>query len=156
MRHIVTVTEVHVLEDIQSVQILIGGFMFQIIKKRKMVTVTSYRIEFYKRIDGTDDYDDTWGFSFPCDEKGIIKDFECDAARKNYENVSADPEFVRALKKYEHQYTEPAVAKCRCGNTFSVTDRFYGCCECEECGQWYTLSGQEVLPPVEQMELADW
>lgn len=130
--------------------------MFQIIKERERVTEISYSIEFYKKLNDTGAYDDSWGFSFPCDKEGNLLEFTCEEAKKNYKEVSADTSFIRKFNKYTHSYTAPAIAKCRCGNKFEVINQFYGCCECDRCGQWYTLSGQEVIPPNEQMRLVEW
>ena len=132
--------------------------MFQIIKERKQVTETSYEMNYYRKLEGSgDEYDKNFCYSYPCNEKGVIdKESLCKEAAETYEIVSADDGYVPVFEKIVHRYTEPAQAKCRGGNIFTVKDMFYGCCECDACGQWYNLFGQEVIPPDEQRRCYDW
>lgn len=44
-------------------------------------------------------------------------------------------------------YKPPAYGTCHCGGTVELTDEYMGACECPNCGQWYNLFGQELLPP---------
>ena len=51
-------------------------------------------------------------------------------------------------------YREPAHGICRCGEEVTLIDEYMGSCQCENCGQWYNLFGQELLPPNQWEE--DW
>lgn len=42
-----------------------------------------------------------------------------------------------------------AIGECKCGAEVPLMDQYMGACECPGCGQWYNLSGQELLPPEE-------
>ena len=104
---------------------------------------TQYEIRFF--------YDKTGGFAFPCDENGkIFKDDLTDAAKENYLWCLEHPEkfqYYNKLTSWERRYTEPATGICKCGHRIELYDQYLGACECPHCGQWYSLSGQELLPP---------
>ena len=103
-------------------------------------TITEYEIAFD---DGANN-----GFAFPCDADGnLLPMHEC--AMKNYKNCMAHPEkFERWNKKIRlhRRYKENAHGRCICGREVVLWDQYYGSCECE-CGRWYNLFGQELLPP---------
>ena len=91
------------------------------------------------------------GFGFPCDEDGkILDDLPNPQAYKNYQYCLEHPEkFVRFNKviRKRWRYKEPGKGKCKCGNTVVLVNEYMGACQCDRCGQWYNLSGQELLDP---------
>ena len=98
------------------------------------------------------------GLCFPCDENGNIPDDLSPAALDNYNWALQNPDrFVRFNKVVKDSWTvrEPAHGTCHCGNEVYLHDEYYGACQCDECGQWYNLSGQELLPPEDWQENLD-
>ena len=92
------------------------------------------------------------GFSFPCDVNGklLYSEKETPEAYKNLRYCLEHPEeFVRFNKVVEdrHSVKYNAHGTCECGNKVVLWDQYYGACQCEKCGQWYNLFGQELLPP---------
>jgi hypothetical protein len=113
-------------------------------------TVTEYNLVF------DDGYNN--GYSFPCDENGNLFDDLQPAAIENYQWCLEHPDkFVRFNKviKYDYRVKEDAHGICYCGNLVYLYDEYYGACQCDQCGQWYNLSGQELLPPEEWQENFD-
>lgn len=89
------------------------------------------------------------GFGFPCDAQGNVPDDLNQNAKDNLAFCLAHPEnFKRFNKvvKYEWKYCEPARGTCTCGREVELWDEYYGACSCD-CGKWYNLFGQELLPP---------
>ena len=89
------------------------------------------------------------GFGFPCDKDGNPAPDMHECAIANLEWCRQHPEkFVRAgeIITMKRWYTEPAHGRCICGREVSLWDQYYGACECE-CGRWYNLFGQELVPP---------
>lgn len=109
----------------------------------QIVTAIQYSREFTR--------EDSSGFSFPCDEHGNVFPFEFDCARKNYEWCMAHPEEFDAewneFRTWKNTYREPAHGTCVCGEEVYLIDEYQGACECPNCGRWYNLFGQELLPP---------
>lgn len=98
------------------------------------------------------------GFAFPCDENGVLLDGVPECAMENYKWCLERPDkFVRFNKvvKNERRVRENAYGTCACGNKVELYDEYYGACQCEKCGQWYNLSGQELLPPEDWQENFD-
>ena len=115
--------------------------MLKIISERTPMKHITYHIEF------TDEYGN--GFCFNADDNGNII-IENEVQRENYELALAHPEkFVHynELTKRVQHYTEPAHGICKCGQEIALQDEYMGACQCEKCGQWYNLFGQEVLDP---------
>lgn len=111
---------------------------------RKYYTVTSYDVVF--------DDGGCNGYWFPCDENGKIFDDTNDAAKANYKWCLEHPEkFVRFNKvlKHERRTYDEAHGICSCGNKVELYNQYLGACECEQCGQWYNLFGQKLIPPTE-------
>ena len=84
------------------------------------------------------------GWSFPVDESG----------NRTNRNPASDANYADALKgvadgtvidhgirAQHHRYRNPAVYRCRCGQTFPGS----GDHQCA-CGRWYNASGQELDP----------
>lgn len=95
------------------------------------------------------------GFWFPCDEHGNLLPGMHENARENYEFCMANQNsFVRANEviSFKQRVRVPATGICYCGNNMELRNEYYGACQCGECGQWYNLFGQELLPPGEWEE----
>ena len=105
---------------------------------------THYELRFFVDRNG--------GCAFPCDEHGnVYWDKMTDGARENYEYCMAHPEEYtynyNEVVPYEISYTEPATGVCSCHHRIELWDEYLGACQCPYCGKWYSLSGQELLPP---------
>lgn len=98
--------------------------------------------------------EDSGGFAFPCDAAGNVFPLENKEARKNLEHCIAHPEEFETyneVRRWINRYTEPAHGACICGTEVELYDQYYGACQCPNCGRWYNLFGQSLLPP-EQWE----
>ncbi len=92
------------------------------------------------------------GFGFPCDRDGKLLESEEQnpAAYENYRKCLEHPErFSRFNKVVQHERTvrDNAHGTCSCGNEVELYNAYNGCCQCEKCGRWYNIFGQELLPP---------
>lgn len=92
------------------------------------------------------------GFGFPCDANGKLlqSEEENPAAHANLRRCLEHPEkFGRFNKiiKHERSVMDNAHGTCACGNEVELWDSYLGACQCEKCGKWYNLFGQELLPP---------
>jgi hypothetical protein len=117
----------------------------------KLRTITEYNLVF------DDGYRN--GFSFPCDENGKVFDDLPQPALENYNwCLNHSDKFVRFKKVMKDSWTvrDDAYGTCHCGNTVYLHDEYYGACQCDKCGQWYNLSGQELLPPEDWQEDLDY
>lgn len=96
------------------------------------------------------------GFGFPCDRDGklIESEEQNPVAHENYRRCMKHPEqfdrFNEVVRR-ERRYREPGHGTCICGAEVELYDQYYGACQCPECGRWYNLYGQSLLPP-EQWE----
>lgn len=109
---------------------------------RKYYTVIEYELVFD---DGRGN-----GFGFPCNKNGELLEDVTDAARENYRwCLNHKDHFVRFNKIILHKYRlyANAYGTCSCGNEVELYDDFCGACQCEKCGKWYNLFGQELVPP---------
>ena len=98
------------------------------------------------------------GYAFPCDEKGNVK-FYNDYARDNYQYCLDHPEeFVRwnEITCWERVIHQPNSGVCNCGYKILLENNYLGACECEHCGQWWNVWGQELLPPERWGNGDDW
>lgn len=98
------------------------------------------------------------GFSFPCDAAGRVFDDLPSPALENYKWCLEHPERFKQFDKvieYRYKVKDSAHGTCHCGNEVYLHDEYYGACMCDECGQWYNLSGQELLPPEDWQENLD-
>jgi hypothetical protein len=95
------------------------------------------------------------GLSFDCNENHAPI-FPSDAAKENYEDAMKHPELYprrfNELVTRRWTYMEPATGRCHCGEVVQLVDQYYGACQCDRCGQWYNLYGDEILPPDEWEE----
>ena len=90
------------------------------------------------------------GFGFPCDEAGNVVKTLNPAALENLEFCKKHPERFERFNEVvcsKTAYTEPASGDCICGERVYLEDQYYGACECPNCGRWYNLFGQSLLPP---------
>ena len=90
------------------------------------------------------------GYGFPCDKDGNLSKDLSDAAKANYKYCIKHPgEFVRFNKvlNITRLCKEPAHGTCSCGEVVYLTNQYLGACQCPNCGQWYNIFGQELLPP---------
>lgn len=108
-------------------------------------TIVEYSLDF------TDEYGG--GFSFPCDTNGELLPSLTQYARENYARCLAhkDDFVVNGFVAHKRRVKENASGTCICGNRVELWNEYNGACECEQCGRWYNLFGQELLPP-EQWE----
>ena len=115
--------------------------MLKNITPRERKTIVEHYIDF--------DFDDNGGFSFPCDPAGALYELPPEA-KNNYDWCMAHPEKFERWNKHteiRRSYTENASGDCICGNRVELYDQYMGACECQNCGRWYNLFGQELLPP---------
>ena len=117
--------------------------MLKNLVNRESKKVVKYSLEF------TDGHGS--GFSFPCNRNGDVFTAEMsECARENLQFCLEHPEKFEVwneVERWEHTYTEPAHGICTCGAEVYLYDEYYGACECENCGRWYNMFGQELLPP---------
>ena len=97
------------------------------------------------------------GYTFPCNEKGIVEKMN-PAAEESYEYVKANLNkyFSPKLQKHIDHYRHRPTIKCDCGEEFELNDMYYGSCDCPKCGQWYNLFGQKTLSPDEYRDHDDF
>ena len=116
--------------------------IIEIISERERKKVVEHT-RFFQLIGG---YDGN-GYEFPCDGQGnlCMDDEHVDCWYRNYEYCLAHPEKYKDMgyKRNSWWYTEPAHARCSCGNEIILD----GDCMCEKCGQWYNAFGQALKDP---------
>ena len=116
--------------------------MLKNITQRVRKVNISYEISFIRK-------DGCSGCGFPCDKDGNLLPMHPDAKR-NYDYCMAHPEEYPVAWNEKltirQPYTEPAHGECICGRTVTLEDHYYGACCCD-CGRWYNIYGQELLPP---------
>ena len=90
------------------------------------------------------------GFGFPCNASGSVGTCLNPAAAANLAYCRQHPEkFKRAGEVVEHRrrYKEEDYGTCECGETVYLVNQYMGACQCPNCGRWYNLFGQSLLPP---------
>ena len=109
--------------------------------------------KYYTAVDYELVFDDGYynGYSFPCDENGNLlqSEEENPAAYANMRWCLEHPEkFERFNKiiKYTRQARDNAHGICICGHEVELWNQYMGACQCPECGRWYNLFGQELVP----------
>ena len=108
---------------------------------RNYKTITEYELSFD---DGRGN-----GFAFPCNAKGEVPEDLNECAKANLERCLKRPDKFRRWNKVvtiHRNVCDPAHGTCVCGREVELWDEYYGACQCE-CGRWYNLFGQELLPP---------
>ena len=98
--------------------------------------------------------DSCGGFEFPCDKDGNVSlDKMSDAAIENYKYCMEHSEKYSYAYNEIHEYRrwikDNPYGTCHCGERVELYDEYMGACQCQKCGQWYNLFGQELLPPDE-------
>ena len=94
------------------------------------------------------------GFVFPCDAHGNVGANLNPAAVINLNYCRQHPEkFKRAGEVVERRqsYKELDYGTCDFGETVYLVNQYMGACQCPNCGRWYNLFG-EVLLPLEAWE----
>lgn len=120
--------------------------MIEIIKESWVEHNTDYYREFTLKTDHG------CGFSFPCDENGVLCCVN-PAAYDNYDRVVKDDRYIdNGIVARNWRFRHPAVGRCRCGQECDLVDQYMGAFECPKCGQWYNVCGQELLNPSEWEE----
>lgn len=123
----------------------------EIIRAKKHCEDLSYELEFANKTgDGV-------MFGFKCDKDGNPVELT-EAAKKNYQDcLNHTEQYEGPVKRtYVARYTEPAVGRCeRCGAEVELENQYMGACQCPECGQWYNLFGEKLLPPDSWGELRE-
>lgn len=94
---------------------------------------------------------DTPSYSFPCDEKGnILSEQMNEGLMKSYEWCISHKELFslgNKIRKHEIHHRPTAYGICSCGETVELINEYMGACECQKCGKWYNMFGNELLPP---------
>lgn len=115
--------------------------MIRIIQRRERKTSTSY--------DRVFDYVDQpgRGFSFRCDEAGVILPGSSPDALRNFRECvlgTMKPAVTDlGIRTYTHSWTEPSIGLCVCGEEV-VLDHFTN--TCSGCNRDYNSAGQELAP----------
>jgi hypothetical protein len=119
--------------------------MLEIIKERKVRTEKSYWINF----DCKDDH--SCGFIFPANSDGTpaIDKMPEEAKRNYYICLVADTDtYDYGFEEREDRVVDYAVGRCRCGAEVELFDgAWMGAVQCEKCGKWYNIYGQELIDP---------
>ena len=95
------------------------------------------------------------GYWFPCNQGGVFPEPLNPCAQENYDYCMENPQlFVRhgEVVKEERLFTVPACGRCSCGNTVELVNQYCGAAQCDNCGRWYNLFGENILPPDEWHE----
>lgn len=92
------------------------------------------------------------GFGFPCDKNGKLLESEEEnpEIHRNYHDCMKHPERFKRFNRIvrlERRVRDDAYGTCICGERVELWDQHMGACECPNCGRWYNLFGQELLPP---------
>ena len=99
------------------------------------------------------------GFGFPCDKEGNLLHNDNPCAIENYnfclENADKFERFNEVVT-YRHRVKDEAHGTCHCGNEVYLYNQYMGACQCDKCGQWYNLFGEELLPPMDWQEDIDY
>ena len=119
--------------------------MLEIIKERKV----RYEKEYYINFDCKDDH--SCGFIFPAyfNDETPAFDKMTEEAKKNYYACLADKDtYDRWFEEREVRVVDYAVGKCKCGHEVELVDEAWmGAVQCEKCGKWYNIYGQELVDP---------
>ena len=115
----------------------------KILAKRRKINIKTYALEFLFPNNSCG------GFSFSCDEHGYLLPDIMPEALLNYQKCMDGTYDVipQGVKVYTNSWMEPAHVICSCGEEIVLYDQYFGACECDNCGQWYNLTGQKLNPP---------
>lgn len=89
------------------------------------------------------------GFSFPIENGQVVLDNEDAKHNYNYCLTHSTEIEDNGVQEVKWTYTEDAIAECEdCGTEFSLTNQYYGACQCPKCGAWYLCyDGTRCNPP---------
>lgn len=87
------------------------------------------------------------GFQFDVVDGKTV--FPCEAAKKNFQYCVKHPEEYedKGIIIQREAYWEESRAVCECGREIILHDTYLGAGQCEYCGRWHNLFGQELLSP---------
>ena len=110
----------------------------KIIQPRRTIETVTHYLAYSIGNDGC-------GYSFPCDESGVIFPLDNEAAKDNFKRCLSGEDGITfdGLKTHTNSYRAPAEALCTCGRTVYLDDPLDNECECGKC---YNMSGQQVTP----------
>lgn len=118
--------------------------MLEIIKERTV----SYEKEYYINFDLKED--SSCGFIFPANADGTpALDKMEEQAKKNYfECEATQDKYDRWFEARDVRVVDCAVGRCKCGHEVELSDyAWMGAVQCEKCGKWYNIYGQELRDP---------
>ena len=118
--------------------------MLEIIKERQV----RYEKEYYINFDCKDDH--SCGFIFPAnsDETPALDKMTEEAKMNYYACEASTNKFDRWFEEREIRVVDYAVGKCKCGHEVELVDEAWmGAVQCEKCGKWYNIYGQELVDP---------
>jgi hypothetical protein len=119
--------------------------MIRIIKEAEII----HRVELSLNFDTSR----TGGYSFPCNENGVV-DVLNPSAQSNFEKcLSGEIKTIRPPYVQERTWTEHiyAIGECFCGGEVELAPDSEGLCYCQ-CGQCYNSAGQHIRPRSEWEE----
>lgn len=104
------------------------------------VLIEDFRLEYMDK--------DGCGFSFPfVDGKVILGNPEAERSYKYCQEHESEFVVCGEIVDCSRYAKENAHGTCSCGNELYLWDQYYGACQCEKCGRWYNLFGQELVQP---------
>lgn len=109
----------------------------EIIRPRQRVENVSHALSFDLKSDPG------CGYRFPCDPSG--RPLEA-AHEARAEELRASGEYhAPTVETSRNAYVLPATGRCTCGCEVALSDPLNN--ECERCGRWYNMMGQEKINP---------
>ena len=128
--------------------------MIKVISKRHEVTEVWYEWQFQYKADPYFRGRFNGGCSFKVDKAGRLLDIKNQGA--NFARVRVSDEYIDfGIQECTRTYMEPAVGKCFCGRGVVLSGHYHGASDCE-CGRWYGMNGEEMVPPDQWQEPIDY
>lgn len=100
--------------------------------------------------------EDGCGYSFDLDEndRPIL---QTEAAKTSWELCQKAYPNGGRKKVWTNRFRVPAKGTCQCGFDITLCGDYYGATECDRCGRWYNVWGEEILPPeMWEENLEEW
>ena len=117
----------------------------KIIQKRQNHTEYDYAL-FFAHTKNGEIIERGWGYSFPCDENGVVDTTNMHpAALENFAHcVAGDHDVAEPyVERYVRRWTDPAIGICdRCGEEVPLHSFTNEC----DCGELYNSFGQQLAP----------
>lgn len=87
------------------------------------------------------------GFQFDVVDGKTV--FLCEEAKKNFQYCIEHPEEYedKGIVIQKVMGRQEARAICECGKEIFLHNTYIGAGQCEHCGRWHNLMGQELMPP---------